>query len=75
MQCKLQIDEEREKNIQCDGCKKLFHTLCCTELDKRNFKHRLENKDEEFFCHLCDDNDQTLKEELKEIKTKLIMLS
>ena len=51
----------------------MFHTLC-TKLDKRKFKHLLDNEDEEFFCHLCDGSDQALKKELKEIKTKLKML-
>ena len=31
------VDAEREQNIKCDKCQKLFHILC-TKVDKRNSK-------------------------------------
>lgn len=69
-QCKMEIKEEKEENIQCDKCAKLFHSLC-TKLDKRQYEHLLDNESEEYVCHLCDESNGSVKEELKEIKTKL----
>ena len=54
----------------------LFYSLCtlCIKLDKRKFKHVLDNEGKEFVCHVCDGSDQVLKDEVKEIKSKLNML-
>lgn len=69
-QCKLEIKEDKEEHIQCDKCAKMFHSLC-TKLDKRQYEYLLDNEKEEYICHYCDESNGTLKEELKEIKTKL----
>lgn len=73
-QCRLEVVEEKEENIQCDKFSKTFHSLC-TNLDKRQYEYLLENESEQYVCHLCENKSGgSLKEELKEIKTKLNQL-
>lgn len=69
-QCKLEVREEEESDIQCDKCAKTFHSLC-TKLDKRQYERLIENESEEYVCHLCDESDGSLRKELTLIKTKL----
>lgn len=73
-QCRMEVNEEKEENIECDKCAKIFHALC-TKLDKRQYEDLVENENKQYICHLCDnDSDGTVKAELKEIKTKLSKL-
>lgn len=73
-QCKIEIDEQKEENIACDKCNKIFHSQC-TKLDKRQFIFLLENESEEYTCHFCEGGDNvTIKEELSLIKNKLNQL-
>lgn len=69
-QCKLEVKEEEDGDIQCDKCAKTFHSLC-TKLDKRQFEHLMANESEQFICHLCDGGNESVKSELLLIKTKL----
>lgn len=73
-QCKLEVKKEREDNIECDKCAKIFHVLC-TKMDKRQFERLCENDEEEFVCHMCDKNHTTVGEELLQIKAQLTKLS
>lgn len=73
-ECELEVKEEREDNIQCDKCAKIFHALC-TKLNKRQYDQLCENEEEEFECHKCVGNDNTVRSELLEIKTKLSKLN
>lgn len=70
-QCKLEIIENKEDNIECDKCSKKFHSLC-TRLDKRQYQYFLDNESEEYVCHLCaGESDVSITAELREIKTNL----
>lgn len=69
-QCKLEVEEEEDSDIQCDKCAKTYHSLC-TRLDKRQLQYLMENESEEFVCHLCDGSGENLTSELLLIKTKL----
>lgn len=69
-QCRMEVEEGKEDNIECDKCAKTFHVLC-TKLDKRQYVHLLKNDNEEYVCHVCVGDDNTVGEELKIIKTKL----
>lgn len=73
-QCKLEINEQKEDNISCDNCKKSFHAQC-SKLDKRQFEMLVEDESVEYKCHMCEggEND-TIKDELRFIKTKLNQL-
>lgn len=70
IQCKLAIKEESEESIECDKCSKTFH-IQCTHLDKREYQYLLNNESELFTCHLCEGGDKELRNELRQIKTKL----
>lgn len=72
-QCKLQIIEEKEEFIECDKCNKSFHSQC-TKIDKRQFEYLLKNESVMFTCHFCEGGEGGLKNELMEIKTKLMKL-
>ena len=67
-QCRMEVDEANEENMQCDKCKKIVQCLY-TKLDKRQFQHLPKHKYED----LCNDEDlcNMLENELKKIKTKL----
>lgn len=70
-QCKLEIVENKEDNIECDKCSKKFHALC-TKLDKRQYQYFMDNESEEYVCHLCAGvDDMSITSELREIKTNL----
>lgn len=69
-QCKLEVREEEEESIQCDKCEKTYHSLC-SMLDKRQYKHLMDNESEEYICHLCNESGGNIKNELMLIKTKL----
>uniref|UniRef100_A0A1I8PM23 PHD-type domain-containing protein n=1 Tax=Stomoxys calcitrans TaxID=35570 RepID=A0A1I8PM23_STOCA len=72
-QCKLAIEED-DQSIECDECKGEYHDVC-TQLDKRQFKHLLDNESEEFMCHVCNTsgnaNNNSVKAELEGIKREL----
>lgn len=72
-QCKLEI-KEKEENIACDKCDKVFHAQC-TKLDKKQYDHLLENESVEYICHLCEGDDMSIKEELKFIRCQLSQLT
>lgn len=67
-ECKLEVGTE-DDDIQCDKCAKTFHAICTT-LDKRQYMHLLKNENEEYVCHVCNENSGSLSKELKEIKSK-----
>lgn len=72
-QCRMIVKEDKEENIECDKCGKIFHALC-TKLDKRQYDRLLKNSEEEYVCHLCDDDVSTagtVKGELQQIQSKL----
>lgn len=73
-QCKLQVIEEEEDNIQCDKCSKTFHSICTT-LDKRQFACLINDDKEEYVCHMCDETGGNVKSELSIIKTQLSKLN
>uniref|UniRef100_A0A1I8NKJ5 PHD-type domain-containing protein n=1 Tax=Musca domestica TaxID=7370 RepID=A0A1I8NKJ5_MUSDO len=73
-QCKLVI-EENDQSIECDECEREYHDVC-TQLDKRQFKCLLDNENEEFVCHVCNNkkgnkNNISVKDELEDIKREL----
>lgn len=68
-QCKAEVKEE-EDAIQCDKCAKSFHSLC-SMLDKRKYDSLMENENEEYICHICNEGGVNIKSELCLIKTKL----
>lgn len=49
--------------------------MVCTKLDKRQYEHLCENEEEEFVCHKCNSDDNTVRGELLEIKSKLTKLN
>lgn len=74
-QCELEVKEEKEENIQCDKCAKIFHVLC-TKLDKPQYQHLLDCEEEEFICHMCNNgrDDNIVTKELLLINKKLAKL-
>lgn len=73
-QCKIEIKEDKEDNIECDKCAKRFHSQC-TRLDKRQFEHLLNNENEIFTCHICEGGEGEIKNYLLAIKTQLSKLT
>lgn len=74
-QCKLEVEEEEENSIQCDKCSKIYHALC-TKLDKRQFEYLMNNQDEDYVCHVCNnENEENVKSELNAIKIQLTKLN
>lgn len=70
-QCKLQVNEEEEASIQCDKCSKTFHALC-TKLDKRQYDKLMDDENEEYVCHICDNKSgDDVKSELNAIREHL----
>lgn len=72
-QCRMEI-KENEEYIQCDKCAKNLHAQC-SSLDKRQFQHLLDNESEQFFCNVCNEGGDTVKEELSQIKKQLNKLN
>lgn len=72
-QCKLEAKEDEEETIQCDKCLITYHALC-TKLNKRQYKRLMENENEEFVCHVCDESGGDVQRELSEIKKQLTQL-
>lgn len=75
-QCKLLVNEEEDDTVQCDKCLITYHAQC-TELDKRQYNQLISNENEEFVCHVCNNNESgvNVKSELNAIKTKLNKLN
>lgn len=69
----MEVKENKEESIECDKCGRIFHAVC-TKLDKRQYDRLLKNSEEEYVCHLCDNDDNTaatVGEELRRIQSKL----
>lgn len=74
-QCKLQVEEEEDDTIQCDKCLITYHALC-TKLDKRQYNKLINDENEEFVCHVCNnESGGNVKSELTAIKTQLNKLN
>lgn len=68
--CEKVLKEEYDDFIQCDKCGKNFHSLC-SGLTRREFDRLVDNESEQFSCHYCSDENEDLKQQLKNINSEL----
>lgn len=73
-QCENEIKEESDNYIQCDKCKKTYHSQC-SGLSRREFERLVKNKKELFNCQFCKEDDNNVRQELNIIKTELRKLN
>ncbi|XP_075163372.1 uncharacterized protein LOC142236006 [Haematobia irritans] len=55
--CKKEV-KENENSIECDKCSEQYHARC-TNLSKSRFDYYCKHEDEEYVCHVCENNAST----------------